>query len=112
MKQTHSVVHDMISRTDYDRAKFAIMNAESVPVRRGMFRQYDFNHIIDCAHYIILNYEHPTYTYNAMAPDFSWDQSSQLLRASIPHWLGVINAFFRARDTYARRIYGNSERHK
>lgn len=107
--EMQQIVHSMITFSDYNRAKFAMLNADTVRVPAGLWRRHSADRIMNCAHWVVVNYEHPDYTFNAMAPYMDEKHVIKLLRASVPTWRRTIDAFHKARDTYAKKVYGISK---
>lgn len=104
-----NIVHQLITKTDYNRAQFAVRNAYSVQVKENMFSSCSMDEVANCAFHVIRNFENPDYTYKMLAPYMTRAQIDNLLKKSAPVWINTINRFFRARERYARRVYGTTK---
>lgn len=92
------LIQKLITSQDYARAKFIIRNIDYAPkIRKNIFQFYDKADIGNCARHIILNYEHPSYTFNKMREMIDNDNRTiKLLKSAVPHWRRVVNTAFRA----------------
>ena len=104
-----NIISKLITTADYNRAKLAMRNADSVPVQENMFSSCTATEVANCAFHVVRNFENPNYTYEMLAPYMTHAQIDNLLKKSVPVWVHTVNRFFRARENFARRVYGTSK---
>lgn len=104
-KEQINFIKTQISLADYNRAKFLMRNLDTIgPVRRNWFVDYSTNELMDAANHIIINYEHPTYTFDKLDGMLSDKKTVRLLKAAVPQWRRAINTWFAVRNAAAIKM--------
>lgn len=93
------IISQMIEPADYNRARFLTRNVHTVgSVKKNLVHKYTDNELMKAAMHIIINYEHPNYTFDKMSKFLGYRGTMRLLKESVPQWRNAVNAWFRARD--------------